>query len=326
MGCSNNSVNEKTSEKSFSKYINFYTIEKYEPNLKKDYGTVSFLELESDIFLVSTQNNKIILYDLKTYKAILAIPLQETANIIIKTQNNKILFGDDIGKIFILEINLQNTNKYNIINAYSCKSSITKIIEYKEDKFIVSSYKEILFLNFGKDNKLILKQKLKDHLAKTDIYNIYLVDNLLFSFSYEQKRGDKNEIIIYDLDDNNKIVRKEEKASVIPWCNTVCKFNSELLAITGNRCEICIFEIKTFKVLEQIMDIDFFYCVFCIGKKIFCGGDSGKLYEFEYNYEYSDLKMINEFQIHDSSIFSINRISSGAIVTTSRDGTIKFFR
>ena len=324
MGCSNNSVAEKSSRKSFSRYKNIYTIEKYEPNLKKDYGTVSFLELDKGTFLVSTQNNKIILYDIKKYEVILAIPINSTANTITRTKNDKILFGDDDRIIFILEIN--KNNNYNLINSYSCKSSITKIIEYKEDKLIVSSFKEISFFNIGADNKLILKQKLKNHLSETDIYNIYIMDNLLLSFSYEQGKGDKNEIIIYDLNDNNKIVHKESKASVVPWCNTVSKFNSEILIIAGNRCEIRIFEIKTFKILTEINDIDFFYSIFCYGSKIFCGGDSGKIYEFEYNEKENSLKLINEIQIHESSIFSINRLSSGEIVTTSRDGKIKFFR
>ena len=100
MGCSNNSVNEKTHEKSFSKYINIYTIEKYEPKLKEDYGTVSFLELDNGRFIVSTQNNKIIIYELKKYEVILAIQIKSTANTIIKTKKDKILFGDDNGEIF----------------------------------------------------------------------------------------------------------------------------------------------------------------------------------------------------------------------------------
>ncbi len=164
----------------------------------------------------------------------------------------------------------------------------------------------------------------KKNLIENKIYNIYAVDNLLLSLSYNEEEVKKNDLIIYDLNDNNKIVYKEKEASIVIWNNTVSNYNSELLIISGNDLEIRIFDIKTFKILAKIKDLDFFYSIFCEGKKIFCGGN-WKIYEFEYNSKENKLKLINQTKIHDSSIFSITRISWGDLVTTSRDGKVKFF-
>ena len=112
---------------------------------------------------------------------------------------------------------------------------------------------------------------------------------------------------------------------MVPWSHSCCEFTKNILAISGNRCEIRLFDIKTFVVIVEIVDIDFFYSIICQNKRILCGGDTGKIFEFEYNPENNTLKIINEIKIHESSIFSITRLSSGTIVTTSRDGTIKFF-
>ena len=54
MGCSNSSIDEKIKGKSFSQYSNYFTIDKNEPNLKSDYGVLSFLELDKNMFLVLT--------------------------------------------------------------------------------------------------------------------------------------------------------------------------------------------------------------------------------------------------------------------------------
>ena len=320
--CSNNLEIKNQNIKSFFKYKNISTIEKFDPKLKEDYGTVCLLELENDEFLVSTQCNKIIIYNINIYKIIFVIRLISTVNSIIRMKNGRFVFGDDNGEIQILGMN--SNNNYKIFNYFKCENSITKILEYKDD-IIVSTYKEILFFNITDKNKFELKKTLKDHLSKIDIFNIYIIKGLLLSFAYEQREGDRNEIIIYNLK-KNKIVFKESKASLIPWNNSVCKFNSNLLAIAGNKSEIRLFDIKTFEIIAQILDLDFFYSVFCIKNKILCGSDSGKIYEFEYDPEKNKLTYINEKKIHDSSIFSISRLSSGSFVTTSRDGTIKIFK
>ena len=176
-----------------------------------------------------------------------------------------------------------------------------------------------------KDNKFLVVKTLNNHSSKIDIYNIYIIDNLLLSFAYEQKKGDKNEIIIYNLNNNYKILYKECKSSMVPWNQSCCQFTKNILVISGNRCEIRLFDIKTFVVIAEIIDIDFFYSIICQNQRILCGSDTGKIYEFEYNPENNTLTIINEIKIHESSIFSITRLSSGTIVTTSRDGTIKFF-
>ena len=321
MGCSNSSVSVKIENKSLSQLTNSFTIDKYEPNLEEDFGVLSFLELDKNRFLVLTQYNKILIYDKKKYEVISSIKLETTANSIIKIKKDKYIFGGDNGKLSLLEIDKKNN--YSILTSFTCEKSISKIIE-KEGEVIIASFNKIIFLNLNDKNELILKNSIEDNLLENNIYNIYTVDNLLLSLSYNEEKIEKNQLIIYDLNDNNKIVHKEEEASVIPWCNTICNFNSHLLIISGNDCEIRIFDIKAFKTLAKIIDLDFFYSVFCQGSKIFCGGNTGKLYEFEFNPEDNKLKLINQKKIHDSTIFSITKISR-AIVTTSRDGKIKFF-
>ena len=320
MGCSNSLKNKNKNVKSFHNYKNIATVERYEPKLKKDYGTVCFLELENDQFLVSTQNNKIIIYNIKDFKVIFVIRLTSTANTIVKIKNEEYVFGDDIGKIHIL--GLDYNKNYKIFNSYDCESTVTKILKHKKE-LIVSSYKQILFFDLNK-NKLEVTKTYNDHLSIADIFNIYRMDNLLLSFAYDQKNGNVNEIIIYNLL-NDEIAYKESAASVIPWNNSVYKLSKNLLVIAGNKCEISIFDINTFKTIAQLFDLDVFYSVICLKNKIFCGGDSGKIFEFEYNFEKNELKAKDQIKIHKSSIFSINMTSSGTIVTTSRDGTIKFF-
>ena len=62
---------------------------------------------------------------------------------------------------------------------------------------------------------------MKKNLFENKIYNIYTVDNLLLSLSYNEEEVKKNDLIIYDLNDNNKIVYKEKEASIVLWNNTV---------------------------------------------------------------------------------------------------------
>jgi hypothetical protein len=320
MGCSNSLKNKNKNVKSFHNYKNIATVERYEPYLKEDYGTICFLELENDQLIVSTQNNKIIIYNIKDFKVIFVIRLTSTVNTIVKIKDEEYIFGDDFGKIHVL--GLDYNKNYKIFNSFDCESTVTKIIKQKNE-LIVSSYKQILFFDLNK-KKLEVTKTYNDHLSIVEIFNIYRIDNLLLSFAYDQKNGNVNEIIIYNLL-NDEIVYKESAASVIPWNNSVCKLNANLLVIAGNKCEISIFDINTFKIITQIFNLDIFYSVICLKNKIFCGGDSGKIFEFEYNFEKNELKAKDQIKIHKSSIFSINITSSGTIVTTSRDGTIKFF-
>jgi hypothetical protein len=321
MGCSNSFAIETIINKSFYQLTNFYTINKYEPNLLDNYGILSVLELDNDRFLVLVQYDKILIYDSKNFEVIHVMSLESSANSIIKFKNDKYIFGGDDNKLSLLEI---GKNSYKILSSISCGTHISKILKNGEE-IIASSYNNISFYNLNNKNEFILKNTINNTLDNS-IFNIYVANNLLLSLMYGLRDVKKNELIIYDLNDNNKIVHKEEKASIMPWNNSVCNFNSELLIISGNDLGIRIFEIKTFKILTQIKGLDFFYSVFSQGNKIFCGGNSGKIYEFEYNSNNNELKLIKDIKIHESSIFSITKISSGSIVTTSRDGTIKFFR
>lgn len=282
------------------------------------------MELKNDKFLVALQSDKVVIYDKKTYESIFEIVLDYySVNSILKLKNGNYLFGGDYGKIEILSIDEDN-NSYKILNSYNYSYNITKIIE-KNEQLIVSNYKEILFFNLNVNNELSIIKKYKDHLTQIDIFNIFIIENLLLSFAYGQQDPKNNEIIIYNLD-NNKIVFKQSNASVMPWNQTVYQFNSNILAITGNECEISLFDIKSFKILAKITDLDFFYSVICLRNKIFCGSNSGEIYEFEFNPQTNDLKYINKIKIHESSIFSISKTLSGELVTTSRDGKIKFFK
>ena len=324
MGCSNISTEEKLLKKSLTEYNNIATVKKYDSELTEDFGVVCFMELKNDKFLVALQSDKVVIYDKKTYESIFEIVLDYySVNSILKLKNGNYLFGGDYGKIEILSIDEDN-NSYKVLNSYNYSYNITKIIE-KNEQLIVSNYKEILFFNLNVNNELSIIKKYKDHLTQIDIFNIFIIENLLLSFAYGQQDPKNNEIIIYNLD-NNKIVFKQSNASVMPWNQTVYQFNSNILAITGNECEISLFDIKSFKILAKITDLDFFYSVICLRNKIFCGSNSGEIYEFEFNPQTNDLKYINKIKIHESSIFSISKTLSGELVTTSRDGKIKFFK
>ena len=43
------------------------------------------------------------------------------------------------------------------------------------------------------------------------------------------------------------------------------------------------------------------------------------------NQKKKEIKFLSKYKIHEGSIFSITKTSYGVLVTTSRDGSIKFF-
>ena len=320
MGCStNNSINVKQ----FNQFKNILTIEKYNPELNEDFGAICFYELNKNKFLISYQNNIIVIYDKINIKPIFEIQLTFTVNSILKLKNGNYILGGDYGEVQIISINL-DSNTYEILKSINLNYNVSKILQYK-DQYIIASFKQILFYNINDKNELSILKQYDDHLPQIDIFNIFITGNLLLSFAYGQEVNNKNEIIIYNLI-NETIVFKRSNASVMAWNNTVCQFNSNILAISGNLCEISLFDLKTFHVLIQIKDIDFFFSVIVLKNKILCGSDSGILYEYEYNAEENKLKEVYKEKIHDSSIFSITRTSLGELVTTSRDGKIKFFK
>ena len=327
MGCSDSSIKVKSiiENRSFSEYKNIKTIERLEPELSEDYGVVFFMELKYNKFLISTQNGKVVIYDKINYTPLTIIDLKDySANTIIKLKDGKFLFGCDGGKLFLYSIN-EKDNSYEELNSFDFENNLTKIIEDR-GQIIISDYSKITFIDSLFDNnKINIKKTYKDHLIQLDIFNIFLFENLLLSFAYAQRDNTPNELIIHNID-NDEIVFKQSNASVMPWNQTVYHFSSNILAITGNECEICLFDIKTFKILAKISDLDFFYSVICLGNKIFCGSNDGEIYEFEYNAEKNELVNKNKFKIHESSIYSISRTLDGEIVTVSRDGTIKFFK
>ena len=124
----------------------------------------------------------------------------------------------------------------------------------------------------------------------------------------------------------NKIVFKEPDAAIVPWNQTVCQVNTNILAITGNQPGIILFDMKSFKTLVEIEDLDYLLSTICLKNKLFCGSVSGEIYEFDYKPETNELKFLEKFKIHDGRIFSITKTSSGELVTTSEDGTIKFWK
>ena len=325
MGCSSPPLEEKLLlNKSFIEYKNIATVEKLEKEVTDDFGVMFFMELNNDKFLVSTQNYKVAIYDKKTFKSILIIDLKDyCANYILKMKSGNYLFGCDKGKLFHFSINEKNLT-YKELNSFDFQFNITKILE-KNDEIIISDYKKIYFIdNKFNDNELNIKKTFQEHLSEIDIFNIFLVDNLLLSLAYGQRNVSLNEILVYDLD-MDKVVFKISKAKVIPWNQSVCKVNPNILAITGNQKGILLLDIKSFQILAEIKQLDFFYSVICLKNKIFCGSNSGEIYEFEYKQEKKEIKYLAKFKIHESSIFSITKTSNGELVTTSRDGTIKFF-
>ena len=326
MGCSNLPSDEKSLEnESFKKYKNIATVEKLESQQTVYIGINFFMELNYDKFLVSNQDNKVAIYDKKTFKPIVIIDLDFwSANYIIKLKSGNFLFGCDKGKLFHFSIN-EEEGTYKELNSFDLQFNITKMLENNEE-IIISDYKNIYFIdNKFNDNELNTRKVYEDHLPEIDIFNIFLVDNLLLSCAYGQNDVGLNEILIHDLA-TNEIVFKRSKAEVMPWNQSVCKVNSNILAITGNQPGILLLDIKSFQILAEIKDLDFFYCVICFRNKIFCGSNSGEIYEFEYRPEINEFKYLAKFKIHESSIFSITKTSFGELVTTSRDGTIKFFK
>lgn len=326
MGCSDSSLKVKSifENKSFNEYKNIKTIEKLEPELSTDYGYTFFMELKYNKFLASTQNNKIVIYDKINYTPLTIIDLKDYCpNYIIKLKNGKFLFGCDSGKLFLYSIN-EKDNSYKELNSFDFGYNITKIIEDKE-QIIISDYSKISFIdNLFENNQIKIKKTYKNHLIQLDIFNIFLFENLLLSFAFDQRFRTPNELIIHNIE-NDDIVFKQSNASVMPWNQTIYQFNSNILAMTGKR-DIYLFDIRTFKIIAKISDLDFFYSVYCLGNKIFCGSNGGEIYEFEYNAEKNELVNKNKLKIHESSIFNISRTFDGAFVTSSRDGTIKFFK
>lgn len=326
MGCSSLPVEEKLLEnKSFKEYKNIATVGKLEPEETEDQEVLCFFELKNDKFLASVGPNKVVIYDKKTFKPMTIIDLNSHCpNYILKLKSGNFLFGADEGKLFHYSINEENWT-YKELNCFDLEDNITKIIE-RNGEIIVSSYKKIYFIdNKFEDNKLNITKVYEDHLPEIDIFNIFLFNNLLLSCAYGQNDVEEYEIIVYDLD-TNKIVFKEPNASTVAWNQTVCQVNTNVLAITGNQPGIILFDMKSFKTLVEIEDLDFLLSTICLKNKIFCGSVSGEIYEFDYKPETNELKFLEKFKIHDDRIFSITKTSSGELVTTSKDGTIKFWK
>ena len=326
MGCSSLPVEEKLLEnKSFKEYKNIATVGKLEPEETEDHGVLCFVELKNDKFLVSNEPNKVVIYDKKTFKPMTIIDLNSRCpNYILKLKSGNFLFGADEGKLFHYSINEENWT-YKELNCFDLENHITKMIE-RNGEIIVSSFKKIYFIdNKFEDNKLNIIKVYEDHLPEIDIFNIFLFNNLLLSCANGQDDVEEYEIIVYDLD-TNKIVFKEPDAATVPWNQTVCQVNTNILAITGNQPGIILFDMKSFKTLVEIEDLDYFLSTICLKNKLFCGSVSGEIYEFDYKPETNELKFLEKFKIHDGRIFSITKTSSGELVTTSKDGTIKFWK
>ena len=328
MGCSNLPSDEKSLEnESFKKYKNIATVEKLESQQTVYIGINFFMELNYDKFLVSNQDNKVAIYDKKTFKPIVIIDLDFwSANYIIKLKSGNFLFGCDDGKLFLFSIDEKNLT-YKKLNCFDLEKTITKVIE-KNEEIIVNTFKKIYFIdNKFNDNQLNIRKVYEDHSKENYIYNFFLVDNLLVSLAYVDLYyfGVQYEIIIHDLN-TDQIVLKKTDAQVVPWNQTICEVNSNLLAITGNQKGIMLYDIKSLKKIAEIGDLDTFYSIICLKNKIFCGNGDGEIYEFEYKPEINELKFLDKFKIHESTIYSITKTSCGELVTTSKDGTIKFFK
>ena len=258
---------------------------------------VKYLKSTNNLLILS--NEKIILFDLNTYKETVLLNEKGTFTTIEK---NFYITGNK----FIYFISYDKNKIYNKFKA--SEHSISSLIYY-ENKIILSSKKLIkIFEKINNDYVLITTMK----YHKLNISGLIKLNKYFISFS-----SNENLINIYNI--NMLTITKSYEHEAGLHENSFIIIKNRL--IIGGIYYLLLIDINTIKLIKKISFHEFYIinCFCVLNDELFCGDISGLIYKFKIindnEYEYTEkIKLYKK-----EGIINIMKNKNYIIVATSRN-------
>lgn len=258
---------------------------------------VKYLKSTNNLLILS--NEKIILFDLGTYKETVLLNEKGTFTTIEK---NFYITGNK----FIYFISNDKNKIYNKFKA--SEHSISSLLYY-ENKIILSSKKLIkIFEKINNDYVLITTMK----YHKLNISGLIKLNKYFISFS-----SNENLINIYNI--NLLTINKSYEHEAGLHENSFIIIKNRL--IIGGIYYLLLIDINTIKLIKKISFHEFYIinCFCVLNDELFCGDISGLIYKFKIindnEYEYTEkIKLYKK-----EGIINIMKNKNYIIVATSRN-------
>ena len=258
---------------------------------------VKYLKSTNNLLILS--NEKIILFDLNTYKE--TVLLNEKGTFATIEKNFYIT-----GNKFIYFISNDKNKIYNKFKA--SEHSISSLLYY-ENKIILSSKKLIkIFEKINNDYVLITTMK----YHKLNISGLIKLNKYFISFS-----SNENLINIYNI--NLLTINKSYEHEAGLHENSFIIIKNRL--IIGGIYYLLLIDINTIKLIKKISFHEFYIinCFCVLNDELFCGDISGLIYKFKIindnEYEYTEkIKLYKK-----EGIINIMKNKNYIIVATSRN-------
>ena len=258
---------------------------------------VKYLKSTNNLLILS--NEKIILFDLNTYKETVLLNEKGTFTTIEK---NFYITGNK----FIYFISYDKNKIYNKFKA--SEHSISSLLYY-ENKIILSSKKLIkIFEKINNDYVLITTMK----YHKLNISGLIKLNKYFISFS-----SNENLINIYNI--NMLTITKSYEHEAGLHENSFIIIKNRL--IIGGIYYLLLIDINTIKLIKKISFHEFYIinCFCVLNDELFCGDISGLIYKFKIindnEYEYTEkIKLYKK-----EGIINIMKNKNYIIVATSRN-------
>ena len=258
---------------------------------------VKYLKSTNNLLILS--NEKIILFDLNTYKETVLLNEKGTFTTIEK---NFYITGNK----FIYFISNDKNKIYNKFKA--SEHSISSLLYY-ENKIILSSKKLIkIFEKINNDYVLITTMK----YHKLNISGLIKLNKYFISFS-----SNENLINIYNI--NMLTITKSYEHEAGLHENSFIIIKNRL--IIGGIYYLLLIDINTIKLIKKISFHEFYIinCFCVLNDELFCGDISGLIYKFKIindnEYEYTEkIKLYKK-----EGIINIMKNKNYIIVATSRN-------
>ena len=258
---------------------------------------VKYLKSTNNLLILS--NEKIILFDLNTYKETVLLNEKGTFTTIEK---NFYITGNK----FIYFISNDKNKIYNKFKA--SEHSISSLIYY-ENKIILSSKKLIkIFEKINNDYVLITTMK----YHKLNISGLIKLNKYFISFS-----SNENLINIYNI--NMLTITKSYEHEAGLHENSYIIIKNRL--IIGGIYYLLLIDVNTIELIKKISFHEFYIinCFCVLNDELFCGDISGLIYKFKIindnEYEYTEkIKLYKK-----EGIINIMKNKNYIIVATSRN-------
>ena len=258
---------------------------------------VKYLKSTNNLLILS--NEKIILFDLNTYKETVLLNEKGTFTTIEKNfyiTGNKFIY-------FILY------DKNKIYNKFKASEHSISSLLYYENKIILSSKKLIkIFEKINNDYVLITTMK----YHKLNISGLIKLNKYFISFS-----SNENLINIYNI--NMLTITKSYEHEAGLHENSFIIIKNRL--IIGGIYYLLLIDINTIKLIKKISFHEFYIinCFCVLNDELFCGDISGLIYKFKIindnEYEYTEkIKLYKK-----EGIINIMKNKNYIIVATSRN-------